>query len=86
MTNVAQALKQRVSGAIEHIAETAEGPAQEAEVVLEEEIEASLNPDRARHDELGRIEEAADQIDRPDAEPSPREQPAAPIDIAKVDE
>jgi hypothetical protein len=62
------------------------GPAQEAEVILEQEIEVSLHPDRAHHDELGRTDEPVDQVHHPDGEPSPREQPAAPIDIAKVDE
>ena len=65
---------------------TAVGPAKEAEVILEQEIEVSLHPDRAHHDELGRTDEPVDQVHHPDGEPSPREQPAAPIDIAKVDE
>jgi hypothetical protein len=50
------------------------------EEVLEEVVD-SLQPDRAHHDELGRTVEPDDGC-----EPSPREQPAEPIDIAHVDE
>jgi hypothetical protein len=62
-------------------------PATEAEAVLEEVIDASLHADRAHHDELGRTEEFAKSNNHPDeAPPSPREQPAVPIDVQKVDE
>jgi hypothetical protein len=50
------------------------------EEVLEEVVE-TLQPDRAHHDELGRTASSAEVC-----EPSPREQPAEPIDIRKVDE
>jgi hypothetical protein len=50
------------------------------EEVLEEVIE-TLQPDRAHHDELGRTVNHADGC-----EPSPREQPAEPIDVGNVDE
>jgi hypothetical protein len=50
------------------------------EEVLEEVVD-TLQPDRAHHDELGRTVNPADGC-----EPSPREQPAEPIDIGKVDE
>jgi hypothetical protein len=50
------------------------------EEVLEEVVD-TLQPDRAHHDELGRTADPA-----VDGEPSPREQPAEPIDIGKVDE
>jgi hypothetical protein len=51
------------------------------ESVLEEEIDVALHPDRAHHDELGRTVEPAEHN-----APSPREQPAGPIDIGKVEE
>lgn len=51
------------------------------EAVVEEVIEASLHPDRAHHDELGRTRGLEE-----DGEPGPREQPAAPIDVAHTDE
>ena len=51
------------------------------EALLEEVIDASLQPDRAHHDELGRTANGADE-----QEPSPREQPSEPIDLGKVDE
>ena len=57
------------------------GPIVESEDVLEEVIDASLHPDRAHHDEIGRTEEPSEHTP-----PSPREQPAEPIDIKKVDE
>jgi hypothetical protein len=50
------------------------------DVVLEEVMD-TLQPDRAHHDEVGRTADAADGCD-----PSPREQPAEPIDVGKVDE
>lgn len=59
----------------------------EAEAVLEEVIDASLHTDRAHHDELGRTEVAAEPHHHPkEAVPSPREQPAVPLDIQKTDE
>jgi hypothetical protein len=62
-------------------------PGTEAEAVLEEMIDASLHTDRAHHDELGRTEEPAEPDNHPEeAPPSPREQPATPIDIQKIDE
>jgi hypothetical protein len=48
--------------------------------VLDEVLD-TLQPDRAHHDELGRTVDQADEC-----EPSPREQPAEPIDVEKVDE
>jgi hypothetical protein len=51
------------------------------EELLEQVIEASLQPDRAHHDELGRTANGAGE-----PEPSPREQPSEPIDLTKVDE
>ena len=51
------------------------------ETLLEEVIEASLQPDRAHHDELGRTANGVEEH-----EPSPREQPSEPIDLAHVDE
>jgi hypothetical protein len=50
------------------------------EEVLEEVVD-TLQPERAHHDELGRTVDPDDGC-----EPSPREQPAEPIDIEKVDE
>jgi hypothetical protein len=50
------------------------------EAILEEVIDAELQPDRAHHDELGRTANGEE------SEPSPREQPAEPIDLGKVDE
>jgi hypothetical protein len=52
-----------------------------ASVVLEEVIDASLHPDRAHHDEIGRTEEPSEHT-----LPSPREQPAEAIDIGNVEE
>jgi hypothetical protein len=49
--------------------------------ILEEVIDAELQPDRAHHDELGRTANGAEE-----PEPSPREQPPEPIDLSKVDE
>jgi hypothetical protein len=51
------------------------------EAVLEEVIGAELQPDRAHHDELGRTANGVEE-----SEPIPREQPAEPIDLGKVDE
>ena len=53
----------------------------EDEELLEQVIDASLQPDRAHHDELGPTANGAAEH-----EPSPREQPSEPIDIGKVDE
>jgi hypothetical protein len=62
-------------------------PAPENEAVLEEVIDASLHTDRAHHDELGRTEEPVERNNYPEeSPPSPREQPAVPIDVGKVDE
>jgi hypothetical protein len=47
---------------------------------LVEEVIESLQPDRAHHDELGRTANGAEE------EPSPREQPAEPIDLDSIDE
>jgi hypothetical protein len=59
----------------------------DSEAVLEEVIDASLHTDRAHHDELGRTEEPVEPNNHPEeVPPSPREQPAAPIDIGKMDE
>jgi hypothetical protein len=59
----------------------------EAEALREEVIDSSLHTDRAHHDELGRTEEPTEPDNHPDeAPPSPREQPAAPLDIQKIDE
>lgn len=63
----------------------AEAPT-EAETVEEEVIDASLYPDRAHHDELGHTEEPEPDHRSREVPPSPREQPAAPIDIGQVDE
>ena len=51
------------------------------EELLEEVIDASLQPDRAHHDELGRTANGAEEH-----EPRPREQPPEPIDLGQVDE
>lgn len=57
-------------------------PAADAdEALLEEVIDASLQSDRAHHDELGRTANGAEEH-----EPSPREQPSEPIDLERVDE
>jgi hypothetical protein len=62
-------------------------PVAEADVLLEEVIDSSLHTDRAHHDELGRTEEPVEPDNHPEeAPPSPREQPAMPIDIQKIDE
>jgi hypothetical protein len=50
------------------------------EEVLEEVMD-TLQPDRAHHDEVGRTVDPVDGC-----EPGPREQPAGPIDVGKVDE
>ena len=55
----------------------------DTEEALEEMIDVTLQPDRAHHDELGRTDENGVV---PDAQPSPREQPAAAIDVTDVDE
>jgi hypothetical protein len=55
----------------------------EAETVLEEVIEASLNPDRAHHDELGRTHDSAADGEQA---ASPREQPAVPLDVTQTGE
>ena len=52
----------------------------ESESVLEQLIDVSVQPDRAHHDELGRTRNGTEQP------ASPREQPAAPIDVSKVGE
>jgi hypothetical protein len=51
------------------------------EAILEEVIDAELQPDRAHHDELGRTANGVEEH-----APSPREQPSEPIDLRKVDE
>jgi hypothetical protein len=51
------------------------------EAILEEVIDAELQPDRAHHDELGRTANGVEE-----REPSPREQPSEAIDLGKVDE
>jgi len=56
----------------------------EADLEREEIIEALLQPDRSRHSELGRTDDANAQ--KRVRRSSPREQGAAPIDITKVDE
>jgi hypothetical protein len=58
-------------------------PTNEPETVLEEVIDASLNPDRAHHDELGRTNEPFEDGEQP---ASPREQPAAPLDLSETGE
>ena len=55
----------------------------ESETALEEMIDASLNPDRAHHDELGRTNEPLSDGEQ---DASPREQPAAPLDISQTGE
>ena len=60
--------------------------ATETEAILEEVIDTSLHTDRAHHDELGRTEDAERNTHPEEAPPSPREQPATPIDIQRVDE
>lgn len=59
-------------------------PLTEAELEREEIIEALLQPDRSRHDELGRTDDL--HVRKPRRMSSPREQGAAPIDITNVDE
>ena len=62
-------------------------PQTETEAIEEEVIDTSLHTDRAHHDELGRTEEPAEPDNHPlEVPPSPREQPALAIDIAKIDE
>lgn len=56
-------------------------PEPDPEAVVEEMVDVLLHPDRAHHDELGRTREGSE-----DGEAGPREQPAAPIDVAHVDE
>lgn len=51
------------------------------EAILQEVIDAELQPDRAHHDELGRTANGNEE-----PEPSPREQPPEPIDLERVDE
>lgn len=51
--------------------------------VRKEVMDACFEPDRAHHDELGRTDENG-KI--PDAPASPREQPAAAMDVTRVDE
>jgi len=58
-------------------------PTDESETALEEMIDASLNPDRAHHDELGRTNEPLSDGEQ---EASPREQPAAALDISQTGE
>jgi hypothetical protein len=50
----------------------------ESESVLEQLIDVSVQPDRAHHDELGRTRNGTEQP------ASPREQPAAAIDVSEV--
>lgn len=62
-------------------------PTTESEALLEEVIDTSLQTDRAHHDELGRTMDSPGPIEHPDESgTSPREQPAAPIDVGKIDE
>jgi hypothetical protein len=71
----------------EDAGKTVTNPATEDEALLEEVLDTSLHTDRAHHDELGRTEEPTEPDNHPDeAPPSPREQPATPIDIQKIDE
>jgi hypothetical protein len=61
--------------------------APDSQAVLDEVIDTSLHPDRAHHDELGRTEESVSSGSQPEeAPPSPREQPAVPLDIQRIDE
>ena len=50
----------------------------ESESVLEQLIDVSVQPDRAHHDELGRTRNGTEQP------ASPREQPAAAIDVSNA--
>jgi hypothetical protein len=53
----------------------------------EEILRALLHPDRAQHDELGRMDLSADEAEgHPSKQSSPREQGAGPLDLTKVDE
>jgi hypothetical protein len=53
----------------------------------EEVVRALLHPDRAQHDELGRMDELADEVEGHSSKrSSPREQPAGPLDLTNVDE
>jgi len=57
------------------------------DAVVEEVIDALLEPDRAHHDEIGRTSELpASAPEPPLAHASPREQPAAPLDPEAVSE
>jgi len=58
-------------------------PLQQSDAVVAEVVDAMLEPDRAHHDEIGRTRNGTKE-----AEPagSPREQPAAPIDIEEIGE
>jgi len=51
----------------------------------QEVIDACLQIDRARYDELGRTI-PADEVSPLESRSSAREQPAAPIDLSNVDE
>jgi hypothetical protein len=55
----------------------------EDEAIRQEVIDACFEPDRAHHDELGHTDENGVI---PDAPASPREQPAAAMDVTQVDE
>jgi hypothetical protein len=53
------------------------------EAVRREVMDACFEPDRAHHDELGHTDENGAI---PDPPASPREQPAAAMDVTRVDE
>lgn len=55
----------------------------DADAVRKEVMDACFEPDRAHHDELGHTDENGDRVDTTD---SPREQPAAPLDVDHIDE
>jgi hypothetical protein len=53
----------------------------------EEILRALLHPDRAQHDELGHMDELADEVEGHESKrSSPREQAAGPLDLTNVDE
>ena len=58
-----------------------EDPLRQPEDVVAEVVEAMLETDRAHHSELGRTVNGT-----PEPSASPREQPAAPIDIESTGE
>jgi hypothetical protein len=69
-----------------HVAKRTGDDEEQDGATRQEVIDALLHPDRSRSDELGRTEDDEQQKPASSTPSSPREQPAAPIDMTDVDE